>query len=231
MSVELRILSTHAVVEALNEIGPRFKTETGTGLSIGYDPGKAIRRTLENGGACDAAIIPVPVFDALAQANLMLAGSRADIDRCGLGVAVRDGAPLPDISTPDAFRKTLLAAKSVVRSVDGTSGQHFETLLERFGITAQMRDKIVMGKSGRVAELVVRGEAELAVQQIPELIPVKGARYVGPYPEELQLYSTFCVGIGAMSQHREEAQSFIAALTTPAALAAFKAAGIEPLPK
>jgi molybdate transport system substrate-binding protein len=159
----------------------------------------------------------------------MLADTRADIGRCGLGIAVREGAAVPDISTPDRLKHVFLSAKSVVRSVDGTSGQHFETLVERFGITEAMRDKIVMGKSGRVAELVARGEAELAVQQIPELIPVKGAHYVGPYPEELQLYSTFCVGIAPMSQHRKEAQAFITALTTPDALARFKAAGIEPV--
>ena len=106
---------------------------------------------------------------------------------------------------------------------------HFEKLLERLGIAEVMRDKIVMGKSGRVAELVARGEAELAVQQIPELIPVKGAHYAGPYPAELQLYSTFCASVSTMCRHREAAKAFIAALTTPEAAALFKVAGLEPV--
>ena len=102
----------------------------------------------------------------------MLADTRADIGRSGLGVAVRKGAPKPDIGTADAFKRALLAAKSVVRSTEGTSGQYFETLIGRLGIAEAMRDKIVLGPSGRVAELVARGEAELAVQQIAELLPV-----------------------------------------------------------
>ena len=119
----------------------------------------------------------------------MLAETRADIARSGLGVSVRKGAAKPDLSTTEAFKRALLAAKSVVRSTDGTSGQHFEMLLDRLGIADAMRDKIVMGPSGRVAELVARGEADMAVQQIPELLPVTGAQFVGPFPPELQLYT------------------------------------------
>jgi molybdate transport system substrate-binding protein len=229
MSVYLRVLSTHAAMDVLDEIKPSFERETGVTLSLGYDPGKAVRRTLENGGFCDVAIVPLPVFEALVAQNIIPADSRADIGRCGLGVSVREGAAVPDISTPQALRRALLTARSVVRSTDGTSGQHFETLLERFGITDQMRDKIIMGPSGRVAELVARGEGELAIQQIPELLPVEGAHYVGPYPEEMQLYTTFSAGITTMSKLRAQAQVFIAAISTPAARERFKAAGIDPV--
>ena len=226
MTVELRVLSTHAAMDVLGDLKPRFEKETGITLSLGYDPGKAIKRTLENGGFCDVAIVPLPVFEALVAQNMMLAETRADIGRCGLGVSVREGATIPDISTPDALKRAFLTAKSVVRSTDGTSGQHFETLLTRFGIADEMRDKIIMGPSGRVAELVARGEAEMAIQQIPELIPVEGAHYVGPYPEELQLYTTFSAGITPASQHRKEAQALIAALVTPSARASFQDAGL-----
>lgn len=227
--VELRVLCTHAAMDVLAELGPRFERATGHRLSIGYDPAKAVKRQLENGGACDVAIVTRPVFDALVAQNMMLAETRSDVGRCGLGVAVRKGAPVPDVSTPDALKRALLAAKSVVRSTDGTSGQHFETLIERLGIAEAMRGKIVMGPSGRVAELVARGEAELAVQQIPELLPVTGAHYAGPYPAELQLYSTFCAGVATTCRHRPEAEAFIAAITTPAAVALFTAAGLEPV--
>jgi molybdate transport system substrate-binding protein len=119
MTVTLRILSTHAAMDVLDEVKPGFERDTGVTLSLGYDPGRAVRRTLENGGFCDVAIVPLPVFDALVAQNMMLADSRADVGRCGLGVSVRQGAPVPDISTPEALKAAFLAAKSVVRSTDG----------------------------------------------------------------------------------------------------------------
>ena len=229
MPITLRILSTHAAMDVLDALKPRFERDTGICLSLGYDPGKAIRRTLEGGGFCDVAIVPLPVFDALVAQNMMLPDTRADVGRCGLGVSVREGAALPDVSTPDALKRAFLEAQSVVRSTDGTSGQHFEALIEKLGIADRMRGKIVMGPSGRVAELVARGEAELAIQQIPELLPVKGTQYAGPYPDELQLYTTFSAGVTTMSRLRPEAEAFIAQLITPQARALFHDAGLEPL--
>ena len=113
----------------------------------------------------------------------------------------RQGAAEPDIATVDAFRRALLAARSLVRSKEGTSGLYFETVLGRLGITDVMRDKIVLGPSGRIAELVARGESEMAVQQIPELLPVKCVQYVGPLPAELQLCTVFAAGVGLSLIH------------------------------
>ena len=228
-AVAIRVLSTHAALDVLNELGPKFERATGHRLSFGYDPAKAVKRQIENGAAFDIAIVTRPVFDALAEQGYLLPETRADIGRSGLGVAVRAGAAKPDISTVDAFKRALLAAKSVVRSTEGTSGMYFETLLDRLGIAEAMRSKIVLGPSGRVAELVARGEAEMAVQQIAELLPVAGAQYVGPFPPELQLYSVFSAGIAAASKHREAAKAFIDTLTTPAAIALFEAAGLDPV--
>ena len=228
-AVEIRILSTHAAMDVLNDLGPKFERATGNRLSIGYDPAKAVKRQIENGVAFDAAIVTRPVFDVLAAQGKMLPETRADIGRCGLGVAVRQGTPKPDIGTTDAFKRALLATKSVVRSTEGTSGIYFETLLDRLGITEAMASKIVLGPSGRVAELVARGEADMAVQQIAELLPVTGAQYAGPFPPELQLYSEFAAGVASASQHREAAKAFIATLTTPEAIALFTAAGLEPI--
>jgi molybdate transport system substrate-binding protein len=142
---------------------------------------------------------------------------------------VRKGAAKPDLTTTEAFKRALLTAKSVVRSIDGTSGIYFGTLLDRLGIAEAMRDKIVLGPSGRVAELVARGEADMAVQQIAELLPVTGAQYAGPFPPELQLYSEFAAGVATASKHRDAAKAFVATLTTPEAIALFKAAGLEPV--
>ena len=213
----------------LNKLGPKFERATGNRLSIGYDPAKAVKRQIENGAAFDAAIVTRPVFDALAAQGKMLPETRADIGRSGLGVSVRKGAPKPDIGTTEAFKRALLAAKSVVRSTEGTSGLYFEKLLDRLGIAEAMRGKIVLGPSGRVAELVARGETDMAVQQIAELLPVTGADFVGPFPPDVQLYSDFCAGVATASKHREAAKAFIATLTTPAVVARFKAAGLDPV--
>lgn len=226
---DIRVLSTHAVLDALNELGPKFERATGHRLSIGYDPAKAVKRQIENGAAFDVAIVTRPVFDDLAAQGKILLETRADIGSSGLGVTVRKGAPKPDIATTEAFKRALLAAKSVVRSTEGTSGIYFEKLLDRLGIAEAMRDKVKLGPSGRVAELVARGEADMAVQQIAELLPVTGAQYAGPFPPELQLYSEFAAGVASASKHREAAKAFIATLTTPEAIALFTAAGLEPI--
>jgi molybdate transport system substrate-binding protein len=226
---DIRVLSTHAAMDVLNELGPKFERASGHKLSIGYDPAKAVKRQIENGAAFDVAIVTQPVFDDLAAQGKILPETRTDIGRSGLGVAVRKGTVKPNITTTEAFKRALLATKSVVRSTEGTSGLYFEKLLDRLGIAEAMRDKIVLGPSGRVAELVARGEADMAVQQIAELLPVTGAQYAGPFPPELQLYSEFAAGVASASKHREAAEAFVKALTTPEAAALFKAAGLEPI--
>ena len=228
-AVEIKVLSTHAALDVLNVLGPKFERAAGCRLSFGYDPAKAVKRQVENGAAFDVAIVTRPVFDDLVAQGKMLAEPRADVGRSGLGVSVRQGAAKPDIATTDAFKRALLAADTVVRSTEGTSGIYFDKLLGRLGIAEAMRDKIVLGQSGRVAELVARGEAEMAIQQIAELLPVSGAQYAGPFPPDLQLYSEFAAGVAAASPHRETAAAFVKALTTPEAAALFKAAGLEPV--
>jgi molybdate transport system substrate-binding protein len=226
--VDIKILSTHAAVEVLNVLGPRFEQAHGCKLTYAYDPTKAVKRLVENGAVFDVAIVTRPVFDDLVTQGKMLAEPRGDVGRSGLGLSVRQGAAKPDISTTDAFKRTLLAATSIVRSTEGASGIYFNTLLERLGIAEAMRDKIVLGPSGRVAELVARGEAEMAVQQVPELLPVTGAQYVGPFPPELQLYSNFTAGIASAGRHPELTAAFVSALTAPEAAALFTAVGFEP---
>jgi molybdate transport system substrate-binding protein len=171
------------------------------------------------------------VIDGLVLKGKVRPETCKDICRSGLGIVVRQSAAAPDIATVDAFRRSLLAARSVVRSKEGTSGLYFETLLDRLGIADAMRGKIVLGPSGRIAELVARGEAEMAVQQIPELLPVKGVQYVGPLPGELQLYTVFAAGIGSAANNPAAAKTFIEALVTPSAVALFKAKGLEPVPR
>jgi molybdate transport system substrate-binding protein len=225
---EIKILSTHAVQEVLSELGPVFERASGFDLTIDYDPANALKRTIEAGTPFDVVIATRTVIDELALKGKVRRETCDDICRSGLGVAVRHGASAPDIATVDAFRRSLLAAHSIVRSKEGTSGLYFETLLDRLGIADAMRGKIVLGPSGRIAELVARGEADIAVQQIPELLPVKGVQYVGPLPGELQLWTVFAAGIGSAAKDPAAAKAFLQALVAPSAVALFRAKGLEP---
>jgi molybdate transport system substrate-binding protein len=227
--VVIRVFSTHAVQEVLRELGPAFERARGLRLAIDYDPANALKRRIEDGAMFDVAIVTRPVIDALAKQRKIAHESCTDIARSGLGVVVRKGAAKPDVSTVDEFKRALLAAKSVVRSKEGTSGLYFDELLTRFGITEAMRGKVVLGGSGRIAELVARGEAEMAVQQIPELLPVEGVTFVGPLPNELQLYTVFSAGVGAACKAMDTAKALIDAFTTPAAATLFEAKGLEPI--
>jgi molybdate transport system substrate-binding protein len=225
---EIKILSTHAVQEVLSELRPVFERASGFDLAIDYDPANALKRTIEAGTAFDVAIVTRTVIDELALNGKVRRETCKDICRSGLGVVVRQGAAAPDIATVDAFRRSLLAVHSLVRSKEGTSGLYVETLLDRLGIADAMRDKIVLGPSGRIAELVARGEADMAVQQIPELLPVKGVQYLGPLPGELQLWTVFAAGIGSAANDPAAAKAFIEALVTPSAVALFRTKGLEP---
>ena len=225
---EIKVLSTHAVQEVLGELGPVFERASGLDLAIDYDPANALKRAIEAGTSFDIAIVTRTVIDELALKSKVRRETCQDICRSGLGVAIRRGAAAPDIATVDAFRRSLLAAHSIVRSKEGTSGLYVEALLDRLGIADAMRGKIVLGPSGRIAELVARGEADIAVQQIPELLPVKGIQYLGPLPGELQLWTVFSAGIGSAANDPAAAKAFIEALVTPSAVALFRAKGLEP---
>ncbi len=224
----LTIFSTHALLEVLNALTAGFEREHGCRLQFTLDPTQAVRRRIEQGEKFDVAIATRPGIDALAAAGKIAPETRVVLGSTGLGVSVRAGAPKPDIGSVEAFKRALLDAKSVVRSREGASGAFFEGVMERLGITEAMRDKIVIAGSGRVAEFVARGEAELAVQQISELMPVQGADFVGPFPPELQQTSEFTAGIASESQMRETAAAFIALLAAPASAPLFTASGLEP---
>jgi molybdate transport system substrate-binding protein len=225
----IKVLSTHAVFEVMGELGPAFERASGHNLSFAYDPASAIKRQIEGGATFDVAIVTKPVLDDLADQGKILPDTCLDVGRCGLGVSVRQGARKPDIATVEAFKRALFAAKSVVRSKDGTSGAYFEKLLDRLGIAEAMRGKIALGPSGRVAVLVAKGEVEMAVQQISELLPVTGTQFVGPFPPDLQLYTVFSAGVATACKEQEAAKDFVKFITAPAAVPLLKAKGLEPV--
>jgi molybdate transport system substrate-binding protein len=225
----LKILSTHAALEVLSELGPQFERATNHTLSFSYDPANTIKRQIEDGASFDVAIVTRPVLDDLVKQNKIVSSTSVDIGRSRLGVAIREGTHKPAIGTVDEFKRALLSAKSIVRSAEGTSGVYFDLLLNRLGIADEMRGKIILGPSGRVAELVAKGDVDMAVQQISELLPVQGVQFVGPFPSELQLHTVFSAGIGTGSKNLDAAERFLRSLTTSAAIALFTAHGLEPI--
>jgi molybdate transport system substrate-binding protein len=228
-AAEVKVLSTHAALEVLSELGPQFERATGNTLSFSYDPANVIKREIENGATFDVVLITRSAIDDLTKQGKILPDTPVNIGRSGLGMAVRKGAPKPDISTVEAFKQTLLAAKSVIRSTEGNSGLYFERLTDRLGIADEMKGKVTLGPSGRVAEIVARGEVEIAVQQISELLPVAGAEFVGPFPPEVQLYTLFSVAVGTSSKEPNAAKALVNFLATPAAASVIKSKGLEPV--
>jgi molybdate transport system substrate-binding protein len=210
----IEVLSTLALRGVLTEVAADFLARTGLAVAAGYKSTNAQLLAISQGATADMAIITRPAIDQLVGAGKIVAGSAADIAQSGVGLAVRAGAPKPDIATVEAFKRTLLAAKSIAFSRIGASGLHFGEVIERLGIAAEVRRKAIIGDS-YVGEIAARGEAELAVQQISELMPVAGIDIVGPLPGDLQKISVFSAGIFTAARNPAGAAKLIAYLALP----------------
>jgi molybdate transport system substrate-binding protein len=223
----IKVLSSHALQRLVEEMTLQFERSTGHTLSLSYDPALAIKRRIENGTQFDAVLITRAAIDDLTRQGRIAPGTCVDLARSGLGVAVRKGLPKPDMGSVQAFKDALLAAKSVVRSTEGTSGVYFEKLLGQLGIAEQMKHKIVLGPSGRVAELAARGEVDMAVQQISEIVPVSGIEFVGPFPAEVQLTTTFSGAVSASSTRADAAKALLALLASRGLASILRDSGLE----
>ena len=213
----------------MGELAPQFERANDCKIAISYDPAKAMLARIQKGETADLAILGSGAIDELVKQGKISAGSRRVLARCRVGVAVLAGKPRPDISSVEAFKRTLLGAKSVAYTQEGASGMHFAGLIERLGIAEQVKAKAVRQPGGLIGELVAAGKAEIAIQQIPELMAVAGIELVGPLPAEIQLVTVSSAGIFAGTKQAEAAQSFIRFLVTPAAARVMKTKGLEPM--
>jgi len=229
-AIETRVFSSAAPRGILREIAPVFERVTGQRLVIEYAFAADLKRRIEAGDPFDAAILPPDIADDLARRDKLVAGSRVDLGRTGLGVAVRRGAPKPDISTVDAFRIALLAAPTVAYADGGASGVQFHGILARLGIAEAMKGKLRPYPSGGAVEAVARGEVDLVVIGISPILYVPAVTLVGWLPPELQSYVVFTGSIGAAAKQPEAAQALLNLLTSPAAIAFSKSQGFEPAP-
>jgi molybdate transport system substrate-binding protein len=227
-AAEIKVFASNGVREALLELAPGFERATGNKLVITFGLAAALKRQIEGGEAFDLAILTSAGIDDLAKQGKVDAGSRTPIARSGVGIGIKKGGPRPDIRTPGALKRTLLAAKSITWAKEGASGIYFASLLERIGIADQIKPKAVVAASGaEVGKLVAGGKVELGVILVNELMAAPGVELLGPLPGELQNYTVFHAGVGVGSKDSSAAKALIKFLTTPAAGAVFKKKGQE----
>ena len=230
----ITVMSSGALSAALRELVPSFERSSGSALtivsggSVGGTP-DSIPDRLQRGERADVVIMAAASIDELAKAGRVVAGSRVDLARSSIGLAVRAGAPKPDIGSVDALRRALLAAKSVAYSAS-VSGVYISTeLFQRLGIAAEMRSKSRKVDGEPVGAVVARGEAELGFQQISELRPVPGVEVVGPLPADVQRVTVFSAAAGARSANPAGGRALITFLSSPAAAAAIAKSGMDPI--
>ena len=231
-AADLKVISAGAVRGLIAQIIDDYARQTGQKFDFTIGTTGQLRDIIASGQPADLVIVSTPLMAELEKTGKLLPGSRADLGRVGIGVAVRDGASVPDIATPDAFKKALVEAKSVAYTnpaEGGTSGIHFASVTERLGIADAIKQKAVLTKGGREAAIeVAEGRAEMAIVFISEAVAVKGVRLAGPLPGPLQDYSAYAAAIPASSTDPAAARAFIAALTSAAMAERWRANGFEP---
>ncbi len=195
-AAEIAVISTVAHKDAYIEMMPAFERASGHKVVTQWVPTVEVLRRIKAGEATDLVLMVASGIDELTKVGKIESGSGVPFVKSGIGIAVRAGAPRPDVSSADAFRRTLLAAKSVAYST-GPSGNYLAGLFERMGIAAEIKAKVRVTQGEPVGNFVARGEAEIGFQQIPEILPVKGIDYLGPLPPDIQYITTFSAGIHA----------------------------------
>lgn len=231
-AAELKVLCALGVKEVMEDLGPKFERASGHKLTIAFANLGNITKRVQGGEAADIIILPRQGIDRLVKDGKANAADVTVIARGGLGVAVRKGTPKPDISTPEALRRALLAAKMITfldPAGGGVSGTHFVKVLDRLGIADQMRPKTILHRnSGEAAAFLVEGKAEMGVNLIQELLPKTGIDLVGPLPGDLQYNIVYATAITAGARDAAAAKAVVEFLRTPEAAVVIKAKGMEP---
>jgi molybdate transport system substrate-binding protein len=226
-AADIKVISSTGMSTMFKQLLPVFEQASGHKVAISYDTSNIILRRLQSGETADLVVLTAPLIDQLTQQGKVVAGSRVDLARSGIGVAIREGAPRPDISNMENFKALLLQAKSVTYTATGASGIYFAGVTDKLGIGPAVKAKAITPAGGHVAELVAKGEAELGIQMISEIKGVPGTVYLGPLPAEIQLFTIFSAGLLPGSQAVAPTQALVQFLTTPAAVKVYEASGME----
>ena len=227
-AADIKVLSTQATAEAYRELVPQFEKASGHKVATTFTGTLGAMKRLADGETYDLLIMSSPSIDELIKAGKIVPGSRVDIAKSGVGVAVRKGAPRPDISSTEALKKTLLAAKSIGYST-GPSGNYIVSLFQKMGVGDQVKPKLKQTPTGVfVGSIIASGEVEIGFQQVSELMHFDGLDYLGPLPADVQFITVFSGGIQTGAKQTDAAKALINFITAPAAAAVIKKHGLEP---
>src|SRR5258707_1457689 len=234
-AAEVRVMISGGLTAAYKELVPEFERATGNKVLTAYGPSmgtttNAIPVRMERGEPVDVLIMVGYALGDLVKQGKVIANSRVDLVKSPIGIAVKSGAPKPDISSADAIKRALLAAKTMAYS-DSASGVYVSTeMFEKLGVAVAMNDKARNIPATPVGEIVAHGDAEIGLQQISELKPVEGIDIVGPLPDDLQKITVFSAGIATVSREPDAGKALIKFLASPAASAVIVRSGLEPIP-
>ena len=226
-ATEIKVMASAAFKEAYLELVPEFERITGHKVVTMWIPTVQMMSRLKGGETVDLVIMAAGSIDELIKLGKIVPGSRVDLAKSGVGVAVRAGAPKPDISSGEALKRALLAAKSIVYST-GPSGVYLAGLFQRMGIADELKAKVKQVVGEPTGAVVARGEAEIGFQQMCELLPVAGIDLLGPLPAEIQQITIFSAGLHVGAQAPDAAKSLVKFLTAPDAVPVIRKKGMEP---
>ena len=226
-AADVKVMLSAAFKEAYVELVPEFERSTGHKVVTIWAPTVEMMQRLKGGETVDLVIIAADSLEELIKLGKITPGSRVDLAKSGIAIAVRAGAPKPDIGTTEAFKRTLLAAKSIAYST-GPSGVYIENLFQRLGIADEVKPKIKQVQGIPIGEIVARGDAEIGFQQVSEILPVAGIDLVGQLPADIQRITVFSIGLHAGAQQPEAARALVKYLTSPAAAPVIRKKGMEP---
>jgi molybdate transport system substrate-binding protein len=227
IAADISMLSGGAAKSGLTDAVPGYEKSSGDKVVFEFSPMGPLGKKLESGAAPDVVVITTDVLPRIRDKGFIVVGTETEVGRVEIGIAVRTGAPRPDISTPEAFKALLLKSKSIamINPATGTSGKHLALVFQKLGIYDALKSKLVLTDSGYAVAPVGRGEAEVGIHQITEILPVPGVTLVGPLPASLQKVTTYVGAVGAKAKNADAARRLLAYLRTPAARAAFAKRG------
>jgi molybdate transport system substrate-binding protein len=225
----VRILASNGVQGALNDMTPQCERAIGHSLAVEFGTTATLKPRIEGGEAFDLTVLTSDAIEALIKERKVAADSRANVAQVGIGVGIRAGAPKPDISTPEALKKTLLNAKSITYAQAGASRPTIDKMLDRMGIADALKSKtLLLPGAEETSAAVSSGKAELLVTLISEIVSAKGMELAGPLPKEFQTYITFAAGVSPNAKNTEAAKAAVKFLTGSKAAAAYRAKGMNP---
>lgn len=225
----IHVLVSNGVRAVVEDLQSQCEKAIGRPLAIQYSAAALLKQKVDAGEQFDVALLTTEVTDELIQEHKIVADSRVDLGRAGVGVGIRSGAPKPDISTPEAMKRTLLNAKSITYAKDGAARVLIEKIYDRLGISNEVKPKIILQSvPGRPQTAVADGQAEMVMTLVSEILPVKGIELVGPVPKEIQSYVSFRGGISTNTKNMKSSQAFVNFFTSSTAAPAYKARGLEP---